>query len=671
MDQVKAQKRIERLSKEIEEHNYRYYVLDQPTIADKEYDDLLKELIKLEEVFPEFKSSNSPTQRVGTKVSAGADTVMHAAKMYSLDNTYSLDELREWHERVLKGLGKSRVEYVVELKIDGVSAALTYRDGNFVLGATRGDGITGENVTHSLKTVRSVPLMLRSIPKEPFPTDLEVRAEIYMSRREFETMNKERERNGEVLFANPRNATSGSIKLLDSRITAQRKLSCFVHSLGVIVNGPSLKTHFEFLSKAKSWGFFINPTSRLCKTIDEVFEYCREALEKREGLAYEVDGVVIKVNSLADQDQLGATLKSPRWAVAYKFPAMQATTIVEDIVFNVGRTGTITPLAHLKPVPCGGVMVSRSTLHNFDEIKRLGINRGDRVLLERAGDVIPKIVKVVEHANKNAKPVEPPKVCPSCGEKVVKLKEEEVALRCINSSCPKQLERGMVHFASRGAMDIEGLGEAVVIQLIDKGLVKDLADIYSLSKDNLLALELFANKRADNLLKAIEKSKSQPLTRLIYGLGILNVGQKVASVLARQFGTMDKLLTVKREDLTQIHEIGETIALSVEKYFHLPSSKRLIEKLRKAKVNFEEPTIEGQSDELKGKKFVFTGELKNQSRTHAAAVVKKMGGDVLSSVSKNVDYLVVGDAPGSKYDKAVQLGVTVLNEKQFEEMIHV
>ncbi len=667
MDKTKAKKRIDQLSREIEDHNYRYYVLAQPTVSDKEYDDLLKELIQLEEQFPEFSDVNSPTQRVGTKVEA-SETVTHQVKMLSLDNTYSVDELRVWHERVLKGLDHKKVEYTVELKIDGVSAALTYRRGQLEIGATRGDGARGENVTHSLKTIRSIPLKLRGAASE-FPELLEVRGEIYMNRKDFEAMNKKRELEGEELFVNPRNATSGSVKMLDSRITKERPLNCFIHSFGVLQQGKFIPTQWDFLKQAKEWGFAVNPSSRLCKSIDEVIAYYNEFQEKRPTLPYDIDGIVVKVNSFEDQAQLGETLKSPRWAVAFKFKAIQATTTVNDITFQVGRTGVITPVAELEPVECGGVTVSRSTLHNFDEIKRLGVKKGDRVLIERAGDVIPKVVKVVESSKKSSA-IQIPKKCPSCGGEIIKDKEEDVAYRCINPSCPRQLERKFTHFAWRGAMDIEGLGEAVVVQLIEKGMVKDLADVYLLKKDDLLQLELFKDKKADKLLKAIENSKTQPLSRFLLGLGIINVGEKVASVLARKYKTIDNLLKVEEQDLNDIHEIGETIASSVATYFHSAQTKKLIEKFKKLGLQLTEPNATVGTGKLAGKKFVFTGELGKMSRIEAGELVKKQGAEVLSAVSKNVDYLVAGNAPGSKFDKAKKLNLTILNEQQFEELLN-
>jgi DNA ligase (NAD+) len=669
MNRNQAQKEMKTLAQELEAHNRNYYVLNQPKISDKEYDDLSRRLIDLEAQFPEFKDPNSPTQRVGTKAETAAPTVRHRLKMYSLDNTYSIEELKEWEKRVEKGLPGQKVEYVAELKIDGISASLTYEKGNFVLGATRGDGITGEDVTPNLRTVRSIPLQLKGSKEAPVADLLEVRGEIYMLKKDFEALNKRREEKDEELFANPRNATGGSVKLLDSRITAQRNLQCFVHSFGLLEKGPTFTTHWDFLKCAKKYGFSINADSQLCKNLDEVVNYCQKFQEKRNSIPYEIDGVVIKVNRHKQQEQLGWTLKSPRWAVAYKFPAQQATTRINAIQVNVGRTGVLTPVAELDPVPCGGVTISHATLHNFDEIKRLGIKVGDRVLLERAGDVIPKIVKVVEPAKNGAKIFQVPKKCPVCGGEIVK-EEAQVAFRCINPSCPKQIEREMIHFASRSAMDIEGLGEAVVCQLLEKKLVKDLADIYSLKLEHFLQLELFKEKKAQNLLKGIEQSKTQPLSRFLFGLGIANIGAKASYLLAQRFGSIDKLVNIKQEEVRAIHEFGDIMAESVAKFFGQASTKKLIEKFKKAGVSMAEPRSSVQNQKLAGKKFVFTGELPDLTREQASEVVRKMGGEVVSSVSKNTDFVVAGESAGSKYDKAISLGVKILTPNEFQEMIH-
>ncbi len=673
MDKEKAKKEIQELSAALERHNHRYYVLNQPTISDKEYDDLLAKLARLEKDFPELRFSDSPTQRVGVKLEEAAGNVVHKVKMFSLDNTYSIDELKDWQARVTKGLPGEDVEYVAELKIDGVSAALTYQEGRFILGATRGDGLNGEDITNNLKTIRSIPLKFFPGAKYPVPKILEVRGEIYMERKDFELLNKEKKHKGEELFVNPRNATSGSVKLLDSTLTAKRKLSCFIHSFG-IAEGGSYQTHWDFLEAAKQYGFRVNKTSRLCKNFDEVIAYCKEYEAKRTAISYDVDGVVIKVNSQTQQRRLGETLKSPRWAVAYKFPAHQATTRIKDIIIQVGRTGVLTPVAELEPVECGGVTISRATLHNFDEIKRLGVKKGDRVLLERAGDVIPKIIKVVESSGKAGESYfKIPSKCPECGGDISKENADEVAYRCMNPLCPKQLERGLLHFASRKAMDIEGLGEAVVVQLLERNIVRDLADIYFLKKEDLLKLELFADKKAENLLAAIEKSKAQPLSRFLFALGVSNIGEKAASTLAQKFLSLDKIMNAQSSDFESIYEIGGVMASSIENYFKQPATRKLIEKFKEAGVNIREPqkaTIPGAA-KLSGKKFIFTGTLQEFSRDKAEDLVKGLGGDIVSAVSKKIDFLVAGENPGSKYNKAKTLGVKIINEKQFKEMIYV
>ncbi|MBF0479261.1 MAG: NAD-dependent DNA ligase LigA [Candidatus Omnitrophica bacterium] len=670
MDKSTAQKKIAELAQIIEEHNDRYYVLSEPTISDKEYDDLLRELAELEKKYPELKDANSPTSRVGVKISSDVPTVRHRVKMYSLDNTYSTDDILQWHKRVESGLKDQKFEYVVELKIDGVSASLLYEHGRLVLGATRGDGVTGEDVTHSLRTVKTIPLRFKQEHKLPIPDILEVRGEVYMSRLDFERVNQERKKNGETIFANARNATSGSVKLLDSRITSQRHLRCLIHSYGIAEGTKEFKTQWEFLQTAKVWGFSTEPNSRLCSSIDEVLKFCDEFQVKRETIPFEIDGVVIKVNSLAQQEQLGFTMKSPRWAVAYKFPAKQVTTIVKEITVQVGRTGVLTPVAELEPVECGGVVISRSTLHNFDEIERLGVAAGDRVLVERAGDVIPKIVKVVEHAAVKKMPFKVPELCPVCGEKVEKVNCEDVAYYCVNPLCAARFERSLTHFASRGAMDIEGLGEAAVAQLIEQGLVKDLADIYSLRKGELLKLKLFKDKKADNLLAAIEQSKKQPLSKFVFGLGIPNVGEKAALVLAQKYSTVDRLLKCSEDDLLLINEIGPVIAKAVTDFFHSEAARQLMRKYQSLGIDPVELERK-KGNQLAGKKFVFTGELDAMSRIEAGKRVTELGAEVMSQVSKATDYVVAGRAPGSKINKARECGVKILTEQEFQEMIHV
>jgi len=669
MKKEEAKKIIADISAQLEEHSYKYYVLSQPSISDKEYDDLLKKLISFEKEFPGLKDLNSPSQRIGSEIPAEAKKVKHKAKMYSLDNTYSIDEIKDWNDRVLKDLVGEKIEYTVELKIDGISIALNYVNGILAQGATRGDGVSGEDVTQNVKTIKTIPLKMFSGKSIEIPGVLEVRGEIYMDDNSFAELNSERKENGEVLFANPRNATSGSVKLLDSRITAKRKLKCFIHSFGIIEKGKGFDSQWDFLKAVEQFGFCIDDNSKLCKSIEDVIDYCKEYQEKRAAIPYEVDGVVIKINSLSQQKKLGSTMKSPRWAVAYKFPAQQASTIVNDIVVQVGRTGVLTPVADLEPVECAGVVISRSTLHNFDEVKRLGIRVGDKVLLERAGDVIPKIVKVLESSKGGKqKTFSPPKICPECGAKIEKDKDDDVAYRCNNSQCPRQLERKLVHFASRGAMDIEGLGESVIGQLLESGLVRNIADIYDLKKDELLGLELFADKKAENLLRAIENSKRQPLSRLIFALGIDNVGEKASYTIARKYGSIEKITDAKSQELFEINDIGEVIAMSIENYFSQADTKALIKRFQDNGLNLIEDAVVQADGRLMGKKFIFTGELIEISRRQASDMVRKLGGDVVSSVSSKTDFVVAGGKPGSKYKKAVELGIEIINEKQFREM---
>lgn len=666
-----VKKEIENLRRQIRHHDHRYYVLNQPEISDSEYDKLMRRLKELEDKHPQFKSPTSPTQRVGGKPQQGFKQVKHRIPMLSLDNAYSFDEVKEWAERVHKGLSKKeKVEYVTELKFDGTSASFIYKKGEFSLGATRGDGTTGDDVTANLKTMRTLTLELISSAKHPFPQTLEVRGEIYMEHKDFQKLNEERKKKTDPLFANPRNATAGSLKLLDPKITASRRLKNFIHSFGFLEKGREFSTQWEFLEAAKSWGLRVNPYTKLCKDIDGVIAECNKWEKKRETLPYDTDGLVIKVNNLKQQKRLGSTLKSPRWAVAYKFPAQQATTVLKDIKIQVGRTGVLTPVAILKPVECAGVTISRATLHNFDEIKRLGVKIGDRIILERAGEVIPKIIKVVKSVRKGKeKTFSIPSHCPVCSEKIVKEKEEEVAYRCINPICPAQLERGLIHFASRGAMDIEGMGQGVVEQLVRKKLVKDFADIYTLKKGELLKLELFAEKKAEALLSAIEKSKKQPLSRLLFALGIPHVGEKAAFVLANRFGSLDKLSRAKKEELKNIREIGSVMAEEIVDFFGSSKVRHLIDRLKKEDLKMLEPLTRRARQVLAGKTFVFTGELSSFSRNEAQRLVQSLGGNASSSVSKNTDFVVAGDAPGSKYEKAKKLNVKIIDEAEFKRMI--
>jgi DNA ligase (NAD+) len=661
---VQIKTKIEQLKTKLRKHEYLYYVLSQPSISDKEYDDLLHKLKSLEDKYPDYRTPDSPTQRLSSGISEGFKTVKHKAGMFSLDNTYSIDELRLWDQRVRKGLIEMiNYQYVVELKIDGVSANLTYLDRKLTLGATRGDGQTGEDVTANIRTIRAIlPELLDQAPCDLF----EIRGEVYIDKNDFLKVNQERLEQGETLFANPRNATSGSLKLLDSSLTAKRRLSFFAHSLGVY-QGEPIATQWDFLTKLTHWGVRVNPHSALCADIEEVIGYCQKWQAKRDELDYEIDGIVVKLNSFSQQKDLGFTAKAPRWAVAYKFAARQATTQVLAININVGRTGVITPVAALEPVECSGVIISNATLHNFDQIERLGLRVGDRVLIERAGDVIPKVVKVVEQRGKRA--YHKPQKCPACGEKIIKEKARDVAYRCINSDCPAQLGRALLHFSSRDALDIEGLGEAVIVQLVKLGRLKSLADIYKLKIDDLLRLELFKEKKANNLWEAIQRSKQQPLARLIFALGIRHVGQKAAYTLAKEFVSLDKLVQAKFEDLDKIPEIGQVMAGSIADYFNLSRTKKLIKELDGFGLNLRQEVAKFKANKLTDKTVVFTGQLKGFSRSKAETLVRQSGGLATSSVSSKTDFLVAGESSGSKFKKAQELGVKIISEQEFKEMI--
>ncbi|MFA5350457.1 MAG: NAD-dependent DNA ligase LigA [Candidatus Omnitrophota bacterium] len=661
---IQIKNKIKLIREKIRKHDYSYYVLSQPQVSDKEYDDLMTELKLLEDKYPQLRTDDSPSQRLSAGISPGFKTVKHKNGMFSLDNTYSIDELASWDGRVRKGLGNDcDYEYVVELKIDGVSANLTYSKGKLIVGSTRGDGQTGEDITANIKTIRAIPLALMG---KSVPDFIEIRGEVYMDKKDFSQLNKERMDRGETLFANPRNATSGSLKLLDSNIVAGRHLNFFAHSLGAY-RSQHINTQWDFLARLKDWGVRANMHSALCRNIEEVISYCHKWQQKRDELSYEIDGVVVKLNNLAQQKGLGFTAKSPRWAVAYKFTARQATTEVIAIKINVGRTGVITPTAELKPVECSGVIISNATLHNFDEIERLGLREGDRVLIERAGDVIPKVVKVVEQKGK--RPYNIPVKCPACGEKIVKEKEEDVAYRCINSDCPAQLERALLHFSSRDALDIEGMGEAVINQLVSLNLLKSLADIYTkLKLEDLLKLELFKEKKANNLLSSIEKSKQQPLDRLIFALGIRHVGQKSAYTLAEEFGDMCKLMHANFEELDRIPEVGQVMAGAIFDYFNLSQTRRLIQELKDAGVNMRQQRAKFKINTLTGKTVVFTGELVGFSRAEAEELVRQSKGFTSSSVSSKTDFLVAGANAGTKFNKARELGVKIINEKEFSRL---
>ncbi len=663
--------RVKKLREEIEYHNYRYYVLDSPVISDAEYDALMRELKELEEKYPELVTPDSPTQRVGFPPAKEFRQVPHAEPMLSLDDAFSEEEVYEFDRRVKRFLGlpeEEKIEYTVEPKIDGLAVELVYENGVFTVGSTRGDGYVGEDVTNNLKTIKSIPLRLMRHEGLPIPKRLDARGEVYMEKEKFKKLNEERLARGEPPFANPRNAAAGSLRQLDPNITAKRPLDIFFYGVGK-VEGYEFKTQWEVLTTLPKWGLKTNPHCRLVKGIEEAIKYHHEMEEKRESLPYEIDGIVIKVNDLSLWEKLGTKARSPRYALAYKFEPTQVTTQVLDIVLQVGRTGAVTPVAVLKPVRVGGVIVSRATLHNEDEIRRKDIRIGDWVLVQRAGDVIPEVVMVIkERRTGKEKPFEMPKTCPVCGSPLVK-KPGEAVWRCPNKNCYAQLVRHLQHFASRNAMDIEGLGEKVAKALVDAGLVRDVGDLYYLKVEDLLQLPGFALKKAKNLYEAIQKSKKTTLARFLYALGIRHVGEVVAQILAEHFKSLDRLMNASVADLMAIPGIGPEVARSVVEFFRNPRNRETIEKLLKAGIEFVD-VEEGEKEKpLKGLTFVFTGALKSMTRDEAKKRVQALGGRVASDVSRNVDYVVVGEKPGSKFQRAQRLGLKIINEDEFLKMI--
>ena len=661
---------IESLRDEIRRHEYRYYVLDDPEISDAEFDRLMNELKKLEAAHPELIASDSPTQRVGGKAREGFVKVAHSVPMLSLDNAYSEAELRNWERRVHELSGRKDIEYVCELKLDGMSLALRYEDGKLVRGITRGDGNTGEDVTSNVRTVRSVPLSIshEKLKKAGFPPDFEVRGEMLMPIASFKKMNEERAKQELSQFANPRNATAGTVRQLEPSITAQRRLDYFTYML--IANGRTIfNQHWQTLNALEDAGFKVNPRRALADNFDEVWKFIGEWEEKRESLPYEIDGVVIKVNSTALQRELGFTGKAPRWAIAYKYAARAGITQIENIHVQVGRTGKLTPVAELKPVPIGGTTVSRATLHNMDEIERLGVKIGDWVEVERGGDVIPKVTRVIDDDKhpRGRKSFHMPEKCPVCGGHVVRA-EGEADHRCVNQKCPAKLRETILHFASRGVMNIDGMGDALVAQLTDRGVVKDVADIYKLTKIDLLKLDRMGDKSAQNVLDEIERSKKLPLERVIYGLGIRFVGERTAQFLAEYFGDIVALEKAGEEELQQVEEVGPRIAKSIVEFFAEPKNRELVEELRAAGL-----TLKGKKKErgtkLAGKTFVLTGTLANYTRDEAKKLIEDAGGKVAGSVSKKTDYVVAGADAGSKLDKAKELGVTVIDEEEMRKLI--
>jgi len=663
-----VKKEIEDLREKLRYHEYRYYVLDDPEISDAAYDRMMNRLKELETAHPELVTPDSLTVRVGGAPRDGFSTVRHARPMLSLDNAFSYDALREWDRRVREGSGQQKIEYIAEHKFDGLSISLQYKNDVLVRGVTRGDGTTGEDVTPNVKTIRSIPLRVDAavLKKNKLPAEFEVRGEIMMTKKAFEALNREQERIGGKIFVNARNSAAGAVRVLDPAITAARRLDFFSYYLLADGKVPFAK-HSDSLQALKQLRFRASDDWKLCAGIEAVTAYCDEWDAKREKLPYEIDGVVVKVNSIPIQNELGYTSKAPRWAIAYKYPARQETTVVNDIIVQVGRTGTLTPVAVLEPVQVGGVTVSRSTLHNMDEIERLGLQIGDAVLIERAGEVIPHVLKVVKEG-KNRKPFRMPKQCPECGSAIHHI-EGEVAYRCVNAACPAKRKESILHFAGRHAMNIDGLGDKIVDQLVDKGLVKDVADLYALKEDAVAGLERMAEKSAQNLREEIEASKENSLERLIYALGIQFVGERTGQLLAEHFSSLEELAAAKEEQLVEVPEVGPKVAASIVEFFSEPANRQLIKKLNKAGVH---PTAEKRvvkSQKLAGKSFVFTGGLANRSREEAGEIVQQHGGKVSSSVSKKTDYVVVGTDPGSKHEKAKELGVTILDETEFEKLV--
>ncbi len=663
-----VEKEIEKLRDRIRYQEHRYYVLDDPEISDYEFDKLMRRLQELERGHPELVTPDSPTQRVGGQPAQEFPKVRHSVAMLSLDNTYAVEELRDFDRRVRELSGRSKIEYVGELKLDGLSMALTYERGVLIHGVTRGDGVEGEDVTPNVKTIRSVPLRIDAKKLELLgrPARFEVRGEVMMTRAAFEQLNAQREAAGEPKFANPRNSAAGSMRLLDSKIVAQRKLEMFLYQ-PLVDRRPPFTEHWKALDALEKMGFKVNPHRRLCRSFDELLEYIQEWEAKRDKLDYEIDGIVVKVNDARLWEELGTTAKSPRWAVAYKYPARQATTIVKNIRAQVGRTGTLTPVADLEPVDVGGVTVSHATLHNKDEIERLGVNIGDTVLVQRAGEVIPQVVKVVKSAP-DGRPFHMPKQCPVCSGDVYRA-EGEVAYRCVNANCPAQLKGALLHFAGRRAMNIDGLGDKLVDALVDKSIVKDLADLYHLKQDELAALERMGDKSSSNLLEEVEKSRQAEFWRVLYALGIRFVGERTAQILADHFGSMDKLAAAPQEELEEAFEVGPKVAESITRWFHEPHNRRLIEKLRKAGLQFEQKKVRKAEGKLAGKQFVLTGTLAHYSRDDAKKMVEEAGGRVIGSVSKKTDYVVVGADPGSKVDKARSLGVKTIDEAELLKIL--
>lgn len=662
MNKEQISARIRELSQLLNEYGYQYYVLDNPTVSDFEYDALMRELIILEEENPEFKSPDSPTQRVGGEVSEGFSEVEHTVQMQSLADVFSKEELYEFDERVRASLETDYVEYVTEMKIDGLSVSLEYENGSFVRGSTRGNGFVGEDITQNLRTIPSIPLKLT----EAVPY-LEVRGEVFMPQKSFIRLNEQREALGEPLFANPRNAAAGSLRQLDSKIVSQRKLDIFIFNVQR-AEGIEFTNHRDSIDYLAKLGFKVIPGNRTYTGIEEAYNEILRIGEDRGNLTFDIDGAVVKVNSFAQRDILGSTSKTPKWAAAYKFPAERKETKLLDIALQVGRTGVITPNAVLEPVRIAGSTVSRATLHNIDNIRAKDVRIGDTVIIQKAGDIIPEVVEaVVSKRCGDEKEFFMPNTCPACDGELVR-KEGESAVRCVNPNCPAQQLRIIIHFVSKGAMDIDGMGSAIVEQLLDNGLIKDCADIYSLKYEDVIHLEGFADKSAQNLISAIENSKELGLDRALFGLGIRMIGSRAAQILADKFGNIDALMSATEDELSQIPEIGEKMAASLVSYFKEEKSQDIINRLKSAEVRLDYTRVR-ESDALDGKTFVLTGTLPTLKRDEAKALIEAHGGKVSGSVSKKTDFVVAGEEAGSKLDKATALGITVISEEELLKIL--
>jgi len=662
----RAKLRVEELRSQIAYHDYRYYVLNQPEVSDAEYDELMQELRRLEERFPQLITPDSPTQRVGERATEAFGIVEHPRALLSLANAFSEDELRAWYKRAASLAETDQFAMVCEPKIDGLAVALVYENGRFVEGSTRGDGVRGENITQNLRTIKSLPLR---VANGKLPRRFEVRGEVFMTKKGFERLNEERAERGEPLFANPRNSAAGSVRQLDPRVTAGRPLDCFVYQLGWQEGGSAPRTHWETLAWLRSLGFKVNPHIKRFETLDDVLRHCREWTERREELDYDIDGIVVKIDDLRLQDILGAVGREPRWAVAFKFPPTQRTTKLLKIGINVGRTGSMNPYAVLEPVNIGGATVKMATLHNEQDIKRKDIRIGDTVIVQRAGEVIPQVVgPVVSKRTGKEKRFVPPKTCPACKTPLVR-PEGEVMRYCPNRACPAQAFRLLTHFVSRGAMDIDRVGEQLSLVLLEQGLVKDPADLYFLKKEDLLGLERMAEKSAQNVMNAIDASRGRPLSRVLFALGIRHVGSETAALLARHFGSIDALMEASAEELASVPTIGPVVAQSVHDWFRDKANRKLIAKLRKGGVRMEAEAPASRGGPLSGQSFVTTGTLSGMSRTEAEARIRSLGGTASSSVTKATDYLVVGESPGSKIEKAQKYGTKVLSEKEFVALL--